>query len=351
MRSKQALDFIIKKSRVHFYKPIQIAEILYHDRQSGLDLSDLETYRNSSKKWRDQVTQRLIGRISTSSARFQDNIFDKNAIPPQLLSELGTFNRSHSGVVEAYIYKSLQNKLNTVYEVEKYIKTSTPESFSLRSLLQFFVSKPGLKRSVDKMYEITVYALFATIVRALQAQVTIEIGNKDEEVLKDFENFIKIVLGLDLGVQKLSRPASLFRVGVTNAADRGLDMLTNFGPVIQVKHLTLTPEIVEDIAAGIAADSIVIVCVSAEKSAIIALLSQLGIETRIQGIITLEDLETWYEMCLSEKYRSTLGGALLADLIREFDLEFPSNLEIEPFVQERGYNQLPIPGDWNLEEV
>ena len=90
------------------------------------------------------------------------------------------------------------------------------------------------------MYEITVYALFATIVRALQARVTVEIGNKDEEVLKDFEAFIKVVLGLELGMQKVSRPASLFRVGVTNAADTGLDMLTNFGPVIQVKHLTLT---------------------------------------------------------------------------------------------------------------
>src|SRR5687768_8060332 len=168
------------------------------------------------------------------------------------------------------LYKNLQYKLHTVYDVEKYIKSSTPETFELKKLLQFFIAKPGLKRSVDKMYEITVYALFATIVRALQARVTVEIGNKDEEVLKDFEAFIKIVLGLELGMQKVSRPASLFRVGVTNAADTGLDMLTNFGSVIQVKHLTLKPEMIEDIAGGIAADSIVIVCIDAEKKAIIA---------------------------------------------------------------------------------
>ncbi len=30
--AKSALDTLIKKSRVHWYKPIQIAEILYHHR-------------------------------------------------------------------------------------------------------------------------------------------------------------------------------------------------------------------------------------------------------------------------------------------------------------------------------
>lgn len=351
MQSKIALDKVINKSRVHFYKPIQIAEILYYARQGELDLSDLESYRNASKKWRDQITQKLIGRISTSSAKFQDNIFEENAMPPRMIVELGKFNKENNGIVEAYIYKSLQNKLNLVYDVEKYIKSSTAETFELKTLLDFFKSKHGLKRSIDKMYEITVYALFATIVRALQAQVTVEIGNSDEEVLKDFENFIKIVLGLDLGIQKVSRPASLFRVGVTNAADRGLDMLTNFGPVIQVKHLTLTPEQVEDIATGIAADSIVIVCVDAEKEAILHLLTQLGIAHRLQGIITLSDLESWYKLCLSRKYRLTLGSTLLVDLNREFELEFPSSQEIEPFVSERGYDKITLPSDWNTTKI
>lgn len=127
-------------------------------------------------------------------------------------------------------------------------------------------------------------------------------------------------------------------------------MLTNFGPVIQVKHLTLTPEKVEDIATGIAADSIVIVCLDAEKNAILTLLTQLGMETRIQGIITLSELEKWYDMCLSEKYGSTLGGELLSDLRREFILEFPSSQEIETFINERGYSDISLPQDWNISE-
>lgn len=48
--AKQALDKIISKARIHLYKPIQIAEILYRDRIEGdIDLEDLETYRNQSK--------------------------------------------------------------------------------------------------------------------------------------------------------------------------------------------------------------------------------------------------------------------------------------------------------------
>lgn len=55
--AKKALDTLIKKSRVHLYKPIQIGEILYHSRiYNDVDLDDLESYRNASKRWRDDIT-------------------------------------------------------------------------------------------------------------------------------------------------------------------------------------------------------------------------------------------------------------------------------------------------------
>ena len=44
--AKDPLDTVIRKARVHFYKPIQIAEILHRDRvEKDIDLDDLETYR------------------------------------------------------------------------------------------------------------------------------------------------------------------------------------------------------------------------------------------------------------------------------------------------------------------
>ncbi|HVV15037.1 MAG TPA: HaeII family restriction endonuclease [Candidatus Paceibacterota bacterium] len=349
--AKAALDSVIKKARVHFYKPIQIAEILfYHRTKKKLELTDLESYRSVSKRWRDEVSTLLVGRSSTSSAKYQDNIFEPNAMPPQLLAVLGKINTTSKGGVEAYIYKALQNKLLSVHRVRDYIEQSTVDTFSIMELVELFTSSPGLRRSTDKIYEIAVHALFSAIVRALKAEITLSIKNEDKEILTDFEGFIKMVLGIDARKTQVAMPAALFRVGVTNAADRGLDMWANFGTAIQVKHLTLTPEVTEGIVEGIEADRIVIVCRDAEKKPIEALLQQLGIIERVQGIITLKDLHDWYTLCLSKEYRERLAGTLLSDLTREFDAEFPSSAEIVPFIKERAYTKITLPTGWDIEE-
>jgi type II restriction enzyme len=348
-KAKQALEKLINKSRVHLYKPIQIGEILYHHRlKKNLDFIDLESYRNSSKKWRDEVSLLLVGRKSTSSQKFQDNIFESNAITPLLLKELADLNNKGKGLVEAYIYKALEARLSSVRGVENYIKSSSAQNFSILELVTFFKNVSGLRRSIDKMYEILVYALFSTIVRYLDAQITLEIKNNDSEVLKDFQKFIKMVLGIDSGSTKIVVPASLYRAGVANAADRGLDMWSNFGPAIQVKHLTLTPEIFEDAVEDVSCDKIVIVCIDEEKNTIEALLKQVGYATKIQGIVTINDLDFWYKTCLSKKYRDNLGAKLLQDIHREFELEFPSSKEIAPFMKKRGYDKIIIPSDWKI---
>lgn len=344
---KNALDKIFKKARVHFYKPIQIAEILHHHRvDGGLDLSDLESYRNVSKRWRDDISIRLIGRRSTSSQKFQDNLFDENAVPPRLLVALGEENKAGGGFVEAYVYRAMRLRLSAVRAAGDYIKNSNADTFSIKELTERFVRTPGLKRSIDKMYEIAVYALFTSIVRALRAKITVEIENQDSDILNDFGSFVKMVLGIDAHSPKLSFPAALYRVGVTNAADRGVDMWANFGPAIQVKHLSIKPETVEEIADDILADKIVIVCVDADKEAIETLLAQVGWGARIQGIVTLNDLDEWYRLSLGEKHRASLGLALLGDLAREFDAEFPSSEHIDPFMQERGYDRVQLPDGW-----
>ena len=109
--AKNALDSIIKKSRVHLYKPIQIAEILYQHRTAkNIDLLNLEDYRNQSKKWRDEICLPLLGRTCTSSAKFQDNLFEKNAIPPEILYILGEENERTGGAVESYIYRRFSDR-------------------------------------------------------------------------------------------------------------------------------------------------------------------------------------------------------------------------------------------------
>ena len=128
--AKDALDNIIALSRVHLYKPIQIGEILYYSRTTKtVDLDDLESYRNASKKWRDAVTIELLGRKCTSSARYQDDLFNENAVPPRLIKILAEENRSTGGAVEAYIYSRFTNKHTQLSNAVNYLNTATKESF------------------------------------------------------------------------------------------------------------------------------------------------------------------------------------------------------------------------------
>ncbi|MFV0446663.1 MAG: HaeII family restriction endonuclease [Planctomycetaceae bacterium] len=338
MSAISVLDRLIDKTRVHFYKPIQIAEILYRDRVVGdIDLADLESYRNPSKKWRDKVSALLIGRVCTSSAKFQDNLFDKNAIPPNTLVELGRENRARNGAVEAHVYLRLRDKLGAVSQVRAYLADSIPATFRLQDFESLFVAESGLRRSMDKMFEITVFALFATLVRALHVEVAVQIGERQQQLLRDFSGFLEAVLGLTETQQERRWPAALYRAGVTNAADRGLDMWSNFGPVVQVKHLTLTQDVVEDIVEGINAERLIVVCRDAEREVIDSVLSQIGLRDRLQAIITFKDLATWYGLCMSTRYQEKLGRQLLTDLRREFDAEFPSIDELTPFLMKREY--------------
>ena len=350
IRAKHRIGDLFERSSVYSFWLIRIAETLHRHRIDGdFDLSKRDDFESESKEWSDTVSRNLFGYLSTDKQINTRRLFEANAMPPELLAKLGETNKKGKGFVEAYVYKALEARLSSVRGVEDYIRKSTPDTFDLKKLVSIFQTTPGLRRSVDKMYEILVYALFATIVRVLKAQITLEIGNKDEEILKDFERFIKTVLGIDGKQTRLVLPAALYRVGVTNAADRGLDIWANFGPAIQVKHLTLTPELVEDIADDITADRIVIVCLNTEREAIEALLKQVGWSGRIQGIITINDLDDWYKLCLSKKYRASLGAKLLQDVGREFAAEFPSSKEIAPFMAKRGYDKIVMPPDWQIQ--
>lgn len=346
LEAKKKLDSHIRKQRVLMYKPIQVAEILYQYRldQTNLSPLDVNTYRTPSKRWRDDVTRRLVGRICTSSARFQDNLFEKNAMPPEVISVLAQENNSKHGVVEAYIYFRFLERLSMVAKVAKFLRDQDVDTFRLNELLEIFETEKALKKSIDKVYEIVVYSLFHTVIRYLDVEIELSIKNYDKEMLEDFEEFTQLILGIDSSSQTRKVNASIYRVGVTNAADKGLDMWTNFGPVVQVKHITLSPELAEDISESINADEIVIVCKKAEAEIIQLVLSQLGL-SRIKGIVTEAQLIEWYELCFS-KYKNQMGQYLLESLRREFGEEFPYTDELPLFLEERGYTKDLLTGIW-----
>lgn len=350
MKSKAALDKIIQKSRVHFYKPIQIAEILYQNRTAGLDVSQLENYRSASKRWRDDVSLRLVGSRSTSSSKFQDDIYSTTAVPPDAVIELAEYNKKNNGIVEAYIYKAMLAKMNDLGVVHSYLVNTPTETFKLTELLDLFSKNPGLRRSMDKVYEIVTYALFETIIEGIGVSVTLGLDTKTVELQQEFEGFTEKVFRLRPGEQH-TEAARIFRVGSTNANDGGLDLWANFGPAIQVKHFALHPEHLTSITTAVKADRYIVVCTDAEKDIISSILKQAGDYPKVQSIVTLSDLDRWCRIGVSEKYKDTIGREVVRRLLEEFEYEFPSNKALPLFLGERGYDTLVLPSDWDTQAV
>lgn len=337
--AKTALDVVIKKSRIHLYKPIQIAEILYRDRIVGdIDLARLETYRNKSKAWRDEICIALLGRVSTSSAKFQDDLF--NAIPPRLLSALGVHNKNYNGIIEAYIYNQFLHKYAQLKNALSYCINADKKTFQITEFIDLFWREAGLKRSIDKIYEIIVYALFESITKALEITITVNINPQKAPLLKEFSDFAKSVIGIDEITPKSTQNAHFYRLGVTNAADRGLDMYANFGAAVQIKHLSLEVQMAQNITQGVRSDKIIIVCKDAEKDIISSLLAQIGYASKIVSIITESDLTKWYEKALRGKYANKLGDEVLKNLQVEIMEEFPPTKDLPKMLTDRHYEVL-----------
>ena len=341
--AKSALDNVIRIARVHLYKPIQIAEILHRDRIIGdIDLSNLETYRTKSKKWRDVVCIPFLGRTSNSSAKYQDDLFNDAAVPPIALTALGVENRNKNGIVEAYIYDKFKQRYGQMSTALNYSRDANKETFDLEEFIGLFWNEPGLRRSLDKIYEIVVYSLFSVVVDELDVQIEVSLNPNKIDVLKEFETFAEKVICINSENTSYKSKANINRVGVTNAADRGLDMWANFGPAIQIKHLSLSEKLAEDIVSTVTSDRIVIVCKDSEESLIKSLLNQLGWKSRIQSIITESELIDWYEKALRGSLSESIGDKLLKVISDEIVLEFPSadNSEFMEFYKQRGYHQL-----------
>ena len=166
----------------------------------------------------------LLGRICTSSARFQDDLFNENAIPPHILDVLGEENRRTNGAVEAFIYALFDNKHLQLALAIATLTNSTKDNFKLQDFINSFWDEPGLKRSLDKVYEVIVFSLFSVLVEALDLRVSISVSNDKLELLSEFNDFTKNVANLDFSNRIYTQDARVYRVGVTNAADRGLDM-------------------------------------------------------------------------------------------------------------------------------
>ena len=348
--AKARLDIVLHKQRMDFYKPIQVAETLRRARKEGdINPAELETYRNLSLRWRNDVTRQLTGKISTSSARFQHDIWNETAIPPALLAVLDAENQETSGTVERYIYLLYAAKQGSVGEIIAAVDAAAPATFDLNALLALFQQRTGLTSSMDKAYEIVAYSLFETLVTGLEATVSVRVPARQKEMLAEFAGLTRVLLGVDSTQTEWEQPAHVYRAGVTNAADRGLDMWANFGPAVQVKHLTLSEQMAGSIVDQVESDHIVIVCRDADAVVLQIILRQIGWGRRVRGVVRESELVAWYEKCLRGKFAPTLAQPLLRRLADGFAAEFPQSTTLVAFLEERGYMMLDPPPLWRTE--
>jgi len=269
-------------------------------------------------------------------------VFNDNACPPEALIALGEENRSKQGIVEAYIYSNFDDKHLQLNHALEHVLDCSYSDFDVREFVSSFWKEPGLKKSIDKVYEILVYALFTVLVDELGVTVTVSMDSMKIDVLREFEDFARAVILIDSEHLFHSSPAKIYRVGVCNAADKGLDMWANFGPAVQVKHLSLDESLAGSICDSISADRIIIVCRDTEKKVILSILNQVGFKSRIQNVVIESQLFDWYDRALRGKFADRVGLKLMENIIDELRLEFPSSEggEFQRFIKERGYSGL-----------
>lgn len=348
--ARKRLDLIIGKARVDMYKPIHIAEVLCHARMdSHIDIKQVETYRNKSAHWRNEVCIKILGKYPTSSQKYLDDIWNNNAMKPELLALLDEENKRVNGAVEKYIYLKFQERQAAVASIITLVQVADPQTFDVASLFTVFKTNTGLRRSIDKVYEVVVYSLMETIVVELGAQITVSVPKSSEGMLSEFSDLISILLGLSSERRQYTMPTHIYRVGVTNAADRGLDMWANFGPVIQVKHMTLDPKLAKKIVDQIESDNIIVICTTIDKKTLETVINQTSWRQRVRGIVTETQLIEWFERCLRGQYAHVLVRKLLDRLYSELKREFPQVVGIVDFLEERKYLEIESPDIWRVD--
>ncbi len=320
---------MLRKSKAEWYKPIQVAELLNRLRTGqapAVNVYDLDSYRNLSKQWRNDVCIRLFGKTSTSSQRYQDDIWQ--ALQPPVLATLDDQNRP-DGRVESYIYRRYAASQESLVTALNYVLEPGERSFSLKELFDRFASNTSTRKSQDRLLECVVTCLFSSVLQVANASVTVDLA-PSATLPGEVRDLAVRLVGYSGGTSAMNSDAKVMRGVATNSADGGIDAFTNYGLIIQVKNTQLKPAQVRKIVSELAPSRVVVVCG--------------GISGRFNGEPLPENLVacvTKQELSNCFASFAVLGGeayrVLLESLRFELKKEFPVALELPKLLLERSY--------------
>ena len=322
------LDYVINQSRVEMYKPIQIAETLREfTLNKSISPENLETYRNLSRELRNRVTLNLIGKVSTSSMRFQDDLWSPTAMPPPALATLSKYNAEHQ--VEEYIYQHVYAKSLKMIEIRKVLDQICKLS-DIESIFRLFDS-PGLRSSADRLFEVFALAVLQTQIEESDFTFSVS-GNTSTIGGETGRKLISIAEGQGNSLE-------LAKMGHTNAADAGIDIWTNFGVVVSVKNYNLDLELFRKVLSDTPVGFLVVVC-ETTSSLIENELLKLA-KTRPVVVITRDELYVDAHLLLIS---AVLSKIFISKLISFYDKEFPLAVTLETFMNQRKYTiSEPVP--------
>ncbi len=334
---KRVEDEIIDRSHGQSFKAVHLAEILFRDRTTpgGLDLRDRESYRCASRRWRDEVCERLIGASSTSNTAWQDVVLPRWA-PAETLAELAAENRRLKGAIEADIYRRIAGVRLAIARLAADLDRPDTGKFVLAEFLRHVRSEPVLQRVIGRVYEIVAFAVLDTLVEALNVQVSVDLLVERAELLNDEGRFMSTVLRTAPAALPLRMAGRMSRVGVAHAADGGVDLISNFGFRGQVKHAVLKRARIQTLVDP-AADLVdVLICRS-----VVAGRGDTPVDDAT--VITEADLVNWSDRIAGGAFGTTASAGLRKRIAVELRREFPGCQPdaFPAFLCERGYDTMP----------
>ena len=323
--ARDKLDHVIQLSRVEMYKPIQIAETLREfSLNESINPGKLETYRNLSRDLRNRVTLELIGKVSTSSMRFQDDLWNASAMPPEALTALASANSNHR--VEEYIYQHVYAKSSQMIEIRKVLDDVKTLS-DVENIFALFNS-PGLRSSADRLFEVFALSVLQTQIEKSDFTFSLK-GNSTSISGVTGKKLISIAEGQGNDLE-------LAKMGHTNAADAGLDIWTNFGVVVSVKNYNLDEDLFIKVLSDTPVGLLVVICETVAKNVERDLLKLSN--SRPVVLITRKELFEDAGRLLNHADHSLV---FVNKLISFYDKEFPLTVTLENFMKKRNYKISP----------
>ena len=217
------------------------------------------------------------------------------------------------------------------------LEGSDPKEFSLRQFLDQ-CCQSQLQRVKERIYEIIACAIIATLTRFLDVQVITTVSAKRFQLVANDEILLAAVLGMPKGTPQKTVAGRLSRLGLTSAADGGVDIVSNFGFVAQVKHAALDARLLSKIYGAVQIEGMTVICRSVKFS------SSSGSEgPNTFSVITEDDLVRWSDQIVRGDFGLGAADFLCERLTAGLRLEFPAcdPVDFAAFMTERAYIDMP----------